>query len=264
MSYLKYICFLSISLILLSSCEDVIQLDLATTESQIVIEASLNASSQTATVLISKTNDFYDNTEPERVSGAVVVLQDENGETYTFTENAPGRYVAEQVMASPETAYNLTVEVEAVIYEATAQVPSPANLKEITQSDFPSGPFGDEGAILLSAIWDDPAGAENFYRIRTYINGTFQANGYTVLNDETRGDGEEITAPIRRGFSENTNVTVELLSTGKAYYDYFFQLASLTGQGGNATTPYNPAGNFSNEALGYFGIYYSSALSVEL
>jgi hypothetical protein len=264
MSYLKYICFLSISLILLSSCEDVIELDLATTESQIVIEASLNASSQTATVLISKTNDFYDDTEPESVSGAAVVLQDENGETYTFTENAPGRYVAEQVMASPETIYNLTVEVEAVTYEATAQVPSPANLKEVTQSDFPGGPFGDEGAILLSAIWDDPADAENFYRIRTYINGTFQADGYTVLSDETRGDGEEITAPIQNGFEESTTVTVELLSTDEAYYDYFFQLASLTGQGGNATTPYNPTGNFSNEALGYFGIYYSSALSVEL
>jgi hypothetical protein len=39
------------------------------------------------------------------------------------------------------------VEVEDMVYEATSIVPSAANLKEITQSDFPSGPFGDEGAI---------------------------------------------------------------------------------------------------------------------
>jgi hypothetical protein len=89
MFHLRYICFLSISILLLSSCEDVIQLDLESTESRIVIEASLNASSQTATVLISKTNDFYDNTEPEQVSGAILHCK-ETGNTYTFSEASPG------------------------------------------------------------------------------------------------------------------------------------------------------------------------------
>jgi hypothetical protein len=264
MFQLRYICFLSISILLLSSCEDVIQLDLESTESRIVIEATINASSQTATVLISKTNDFYDNTEPEQVSGAIITLQSETGDTYTFSEASPGTYVAENVIANPEEVFNLNVEVEDRVYEATATVPSAANLKEITQSDFPSGPFGDEGAILLSAIWDDPAGTENFYRIRTYIDNTFQADSYTVLTDDIRGDGEEITTPIQKGFDENTTVTVELLSTDEAYYDYFFQVASLSGEGANSTTPYNPTGNFSNEALGYFGIFHSSTLSIEL
>jgi hypothetical protein len=264
MFQLRYICFLSVSILFLSSCEDVIQLDLESTDSQIVIEASLNASSQTATVLISKTNDFYDNTEPEKVSGAIITLQGETGDTYVFSEASPGTYVAENVIASTEEVFNLSVEVEDMVYEAATTVPSAANLKEIIQSDFPSGPFGDEGAILLSAIWDDPAGIENFYRIRTYVDDIFQADSYTVLDDNIRGDGEEITTPIQKGFDENTKVTIELLSIDEAYYDYFFQLASLSGEGANSTTPYNPTGNFSNDALGYFGIYYSSALSVEL
>jgi hypothetical protein len=264
MSHSRYIYFLLSSLLLFSSCEDVINLDLDTVESQIVIEASLNAGSRTITVRISKTNDFYDNTEPEQISGAVIILQSETGETYTLSEDAPGHYTAGEIKINLDESFNLTVEVEGNIYEAAAKVPSPTNLKEVTPSDFPDGPFNDGGAILLSAVWDDPAGSKNFYRIRTYVNGTFQADGYTVLNDETRGDGEEITAPIQRGFDENTTVMVELLSTDEAYYNYFFQVASLSGEGANATTPYNPAGNFSNGVLGYFGIYFTSVLSVEL
>jgi hypothetical protein len=264
MFQLRYICFLSISILLLSSCEDVIQLDLESTESRIVIEASLNASNQTATVFISKTNDFYDNAEPERVSGATITLQGETGDTYAFSEASPGTYVAENVIASPGETFSLAVDVEDMVYEATTTVPSAANLKEITQSDFPAGPFGDEGAILLSAIWDDPAGIENFYRVRSYVDDIFQADTYTVLDDNIRGDGEEITTPIQKGFDENTSVTLELLSTDEAYYDYFFQVASLSGEGGNSTTPYNPKGNFSNNALGYFGIFYSSTLSIAL
>ena len=264
MLQLKYIRFLFISTLVLSSCEDVIQLDLETTESQVVIEATLNASSQTATVLISRTNDFYENKEPDQVSGAIITLTSGKGITYKFSEASPGIYVAENVMVSSEEVFHIAVEVENTLYEATTTVPSAANLKEITQSDFPTGPFGDEGAILLSAIWDDPAGTENFYRIRTYVNNDFQANSYTLLTDNIRGDGEVITTSIQKRFDKNTTVTVELLSTDKAYYDYFFQVASLASEGANSSTPYNPIGNFSNDALGYFGIFYSSTLSIEL
>lgn len=264
MSKKNYIGYLLISFLIFSSCEDVIQLDLESTESRIVIEATLNASSQTATVLISKTNDFYNSSEPEQVSGAIIILQDEFGNTYNFSEGLPGTYVAENVIVSPEKTFNLNVEVEGIIYDATSKVPSSANLKEITKSDFPSGPLGDEGDILLSAIWDDPLGTENFYRIRTYIDNSFQSDNYTILTDELRGDGEEITTPIQKGFDENTTVTVELLSTDEAYYDYFFQVSSLSSERGNSITPYNPTGNFSKNALGYFGIYYSSNLTIEL
>ena len=78
------------------------------------------------------------------------------------------------------------------------------------------------------------------------------------------GDGKEQNLPIRDRFEENTRVTVELLSTDENYYNYFFQLSSIAGNGPNSTTPYNPTGNFDHEVLGYFGIYSASVLSIEL
>lgn len=261
---IKYIPFLFLGLLVFSSCEDVIELELESVESQIVIEATIDAGNQIASVNISKTNDFYDNVSPEQVTDATITLQGATGDTYTLSENSPGTYTAANVLANPGESFDLIVELDGKFYEATSQTPVGISLDSIIQSNFPSGPFSDEGDILLSAVWIDSVNVQNFYRIRTYIDGVFQSDDYTVLNDVLAGDGEEITASIAQGFNENTTVKVELLSTDEAYYDYFFQLSSLSGGGAGSTTPYNPKGNFSNEALGYFGIYYSSSKEIQL
>jgi hypothetical protein len=261
---IKNIGLFVLGLFFFSSCEDVIELELESVESQIVIEATLDAGNQIATVNISKTNDFYDNDSPEQVSDAVIILQSDLGNTYTLSETSPGTYTAINVLANQGEIFNLIVEVDGKFYEATSQTPVAVSLDSIIQANFPGGPFSDEGDILLSAVWNDPDNVQNFYRIRAYIDNVFQSDNYTIINDVLAGDGEEITASIAQGFNENTTVEVELLSTDEAYYDYFFQLSSLSGGGAGSTTPYNPKGNFSNDALGYFGIYYSSSIEIQL
>lgn len=261
---IKNIGLFVLGLFFFSSCEDVIELELKSVESQIVIEATLDAGNQIATVNISTTNDFYDNDSPEQVSDAVIILQSDLGNTYTLSEISSGTYTAIDVFANQGEIFNLIVEVDGEFYEASSQTPVAVGLDSIIQSNFPGGPFSNDGDILLSCVWNDPESEENFYRIRPYIDGVFQSDNYTIINDVLAGDGEEITASISQGFNEKTIVEVELLSTDKAYYDYFFQLSSLSGGRVGSTTPYNPKGNFSNNALGYFGIYYSSSKEIQL
>ena len=261
---IKDITFLFLSLLAFSSCEDVIEVELDSVESQIVIEATIDAGNQIASVNISKTNDFYDNNSPEQVSDAVIILKSDLGNTYTLSETSPGTYITNNILTNQGEIFNLMVELDGKIYEASSQTPVAVNLDTIIQANFPGGPFSDEGDILLSAVWNDPDNQENFYRVRAYVDNIFQSDNYTLLNDVLAGDGEEITASIAQGFNENTTVEVELLSTDEAYYDYFFQLSSLAGSGEGSTTPYNPKGNFSNDALGYFGIYYSSSIEIQL
>ena len=75
--------------LLFSSCEEVIELDLNTTEPQIVIEGFITDGEGTYSVLISKTVDFYDpNTFPPQ-TGAVVHITDDLGNTETLTETSP-------------------------------------------------------------------------------------------------------------------------------------------------------------------------------
>lgn len=266
MNRLSRILFLAISLLAFTSCEDVIELELKTTEPQLVIEGTLNATTQLATVIISQSNDFYDNTTVNTLSGATVVLQSETGTTYNLVEFQEGTYTAENVETTTSELFTIIVDIEGKTFEANARVPILTQLNEIEVLEGISNPFGGngEGSVRLLAKWDDPANVQNYYRIRAYVDEAFQAGIYTVLSDDFTGDGTEQNIPIREQFEENTTVTLELLSTDENYFDYFFQLSSITGEGFNATTPYNPQGNFTNDALGYFGIYFSSSLSIEL
>ena len=266
MELLKYIIFLAISLCYFSSCEEVIELDLDTTAAQLVIEANLDVSQQTATVELSKSNDFYDQATPEPVSNASIILTSDQGLSYNLSETKAGRYEAKGIVANPDQEFSISIEVENGVYEATARVPFPVDLQEVEVNVDNPLPFGgeDDETIQLTAIWNDPANTDTYYRIRTYVDTAFQADQYTVLTDEFFGDGNEHQVPLTPRFKENTTVTIELLSTDERYYAYFFQIASVVGDGANAAIPYNPAGNFSGEVLGYFGVYYSSELTVAL
>jgi hypothetical protein len=264
--FFKTLCLLYLCCLGMTSCEDVIELDLDTTAPQLVIEANLMADVSSVVVLITRTNDFYDNSKPESVSNAVISLESNTGEVYMLTQDDPGEYKAENIQVNSGDIFTLRVALEDEFYEASTTVPFPAVLDSIEQGEFAFGPLGDddEGNIQLTAIWDDPAGVENFYRVRSFLGDSLLADVYTILKDEFQGDGEQQRATILRGFNENDRVTVELLTTDEEYYDYFFQLSTLSGQGFGATTPYNPKGNFDNGALGYFGIYYASRISIEL
>jgi hypothetical protein len=266
MNNLKLIAvFLSV-LFLFSSCEDVIVLDLDTTEEQLVIEATLDATAQIAQVVLTRSNDFYDNELPASISGATITLANEKGAVYSLTEIENGRYQAANVLAEPGDSFTVTVDLDEGTYQASSTVPQPVVLEDITvMEDGINSPFGDdEGDIILSAKWNDPPGQVDYYRIRAYVDESMHNGNYMVFTDDIGGDGKPQEIPLRDRFEENTLVEIELLSTSEAYYDYFFQLTSIAGGGPSTTTPFNPVGNFNEGALGYFGIYYTSSITIQL
>ncbi len=202
----KYIVAFFLGMILFYSCEDVIELDLETTESRVVIESFLDAGTGEAKVYISKTNDFYDNSLPEMISGAEISIQDSESVSYGFIESSPGIYVVQGITADPGDSFSLTVETNGESYEANAIVPVPVSLDSISVFEFGGNPFGGDDDLALSAYWDDPEGMENFYRIRAFVDGEFQADNYTVVSDGFTGDGTENVVTVS-GFEANTSVT---------------------------------------------------------
>jgi len=249
-----------------TSCEDVIELDLDSTTPQLVIEGTIDVEQQQASVLISRSSDFYDEGAPIQVSDASVVLQQENGTSYLLEEGPSGTYLADNIQANPGDQFSLSVELDGQTYQAQAVVPVSVALDSIEVLEDMSLPFsqGAEDSIFISANWFDPVSTSNYYRIRTYVNGVLDPDLYIVISDEINGNGKDQTIPIRQGYEEGEEVRVELLSVDEAYYDYFFQISSINQSGANSTTPFNPTGNFDQDVLGYFGIYSASSLSIEL
>ncbi|MEQ1746686.1 MAG: DUF4249 domain-containing protein [Saprospiraceae bacterium] len=257
------------ALALFASCEEVIELKLDNTEPRTVIEANLDATLGTCTVLLSRTSDFYSDNNFEHLVGASVVLTGPDGQPITLNETSTGRYQAVGVSAKPGDLFALSIRTpEGEEYAATAEAPRLVPLDSLFVEKNESGgirPGGASGPVEnyeLSLQWTDPAGEANFYRARIYRNGGFLSELYVMSND-VLGDGTLTTRPIiRQNFAEGDQLRVQHLSVSKGYFDYFSELANTDGRGLSSPAPYNPKGNFSPPVLGYFGIWHVSEKSV--
>lgn len=259
---MKNIFIALIGILIFTSCEDVIELELEDTTPRIIIDGTLNMTTQTARVIFTKSNGFYDDTTPVFVSGVSAVLQNESGTSVTLSETTPGTYVAENVVANPGEKWTIELESEGVVYSAATTAPYPAVLDTLI-AEIEQRPFGGETEVRMFSEWDDQVGVPNFYRLRPYQNDTLIAQSYNLTNDDF-SDGKRIRTPIMQEFDLGKLVKMELLSVDQNYYRYFLELSSVVGNGFNASNPYNPIGNFDNDALGYFGIFSVSSKEVQL
>ena len=243
------------------ACQDVIELDLDTAEPRLVIEGVLDATAGTATVTLQRTKGFYESNDIDYLSGASVVLRREDGEAIEIPEVEVGRYILTNQTYTPGEQYELEITVEGITYRATSTIPIPVALDSLEVNAGPSaGP--NAGASILNARFVDPQpGTDNFYRIRSQENGELLDDVYTLLDDGTTTD-IELDVVIFHPYEAGSLATVTLLSCDFGYYEYFRQLSTLTANGPNSVTPFNPVGNFGEEVLGYFGSVQTSTRSV--
>lgn len=249
----------------LTSCEKVIELDLAEAEPNIVIEAVLPAGDAGLKVTITKSSSYYTADLPTPVENATVILTDEAGNNYTAEYIENGRYAA-ALIAEINTTYTLEVEVENERYVAESFLPAPAKLLTI-EAEYQEalGPV-EEGYSVFFRYQDEP-NVENYYRVLHYIDGVPQLEGsdLQILND-SRNDGLQPRLPIfQHTFAEGENITVELIHFDRAVHDYFSALTDIIsagGPGGGTAAPGNPPTNWSNGALGYFSAFSTDRLEV--
>lgn len=240
-------------------CEDVIELDVKDAEPRLVIAADLDVNSQTLDVQLSRSTAFYSSDTSSMVSNAQIELRSPT-KTFTVAEIESGRYQASQIEAVPNDSFTLVIRISEQSYTANATVPTAAPLIDLEQIELSDLPFREPGSVRLSALIEDDPNYKNYYRIQLFQSGENISEGFTVFDDVFAPDDADFSVPIREVFLPKDTVQVRLLSTNRAYYDYFYQLALVTDPRSNDITPFNPQGNFDNNALGYFGIYHASAL----
>ena len=262
MKSIKNICFSLLAVLVFASCEEVIVLELENDEPRLVIEAVVDASTRTATVILTKSNGFYDDVNLDLETGATVQLTLADGAIVELEEKENGFYLAVNVEVTEGDELTMTIIDQAgTQYQATTTVPHDVlldSLDIVEGSGGPAGgsPFGGSDTVTqyqIFTFWNDVPNKESFYRIRAIVNDTLQAGVYTMV-DDIGNDGQQLFRPFFQTFESGDIVTIQLLSLDKASYDYFEQLSAVQGQGPNSTTPFNPESNFDNNALGYFGI----------
>ena len=250
---------LFVFVVLFSACEEVIELELENDEPQLVIEATINVNTQTAVILLTQSNGFYDEVDLNTVSDATVRLSLEDETDLDVPLVQDGLYILGNLNVIEGEVLTLNVtDSEGIIYQAQASVPHSVQIDslEFIEANFggPGGGNTDVQQYQIFTHWQDVPNKASYYRTKPFVNGDAIAGNYTLADDLNR-DGGTITLPFFNTFSGGDTVRVQLLSMNENSFEYFNELAAVQSQGFNSTTPFNPAPIFSNEALGYFGIF---------
>jgi hypothetical protein len=250
---------------ILTSCEDVIEVDLNDAPPRLVVEANLNIWENgitSAAVRLTTTAPFFDNNVPF-VTDADVTVIDQNGVVYPFNYTQDGIYIS-NIALELNLEYNLIIVYKEETYTATEKLYTVSPLEFVEQRN-DAGFSGED--IELKAFFTDPAAEENFYFFEglsergdvldvskdEFYNGN-TIFGYYLVEDLTAGD----------------QVQFNLYGVSEAYYNFMFILLQQTSDGGGGpfeTQPATVRGNIVNETtlnnfpLGYFRVSEVSTLN---
>jgi Domain of unknown function (DUF4249) len=251
------------TVLLLSSCEKVIDIDLNSEDPYIVIEAEVtNDNTAPQTVRITKSLNFSDNNTFPAVSGAAITLSDDAGNSVSLTETSPGIYQTNALPGIPGRTYTLNIVADGNTYYSVCKMPTAVSLDTLlTREQLGPGPGGSGKSIL--PIFVDPTALGDKYRFRLAENGEFSSSILLMDDDVFNGSTNVRTLNVQDLTLESGDTaTVELLSISEAVHFYFFSL-SQNGSGPNASaSPANPKSNIEGATLGYFSAHCISRKSI--
>jgi hypothetical protein len=247
--------------VMLSSCQEVIELDLNSAAPQIVVEGGISDQPGPDTIKLTRTVNFSDKNAFPEVSHAIVKLTDNLGNTETLTEVNPGKYITNTLEGTPGRTYTLLISADGKDYTSVSTMPAHTGLDSLTVQEF-------FGTPLVVAHFTDPIGIENFYSLRVKWNDTLLPGRDFIVDDRLQ-DGHPVEQPLfffdddnpGRGLQIGDSVEVILESIDRHVYEHFRTLGLA--QGGNqAASPANPISNITNGGLGYFSAHTRSRLTI--
>ncbi|HEA29519.1 MAG TPA: DUF4249 domain-containing protein [Leeuwenhoekiella sp.] len=257
MQKLSYIIGLFVVGCSLSSCEDVIDVDLPQAEPRLVIDALIRVPAEEdyfpVIVRLSTTAPFDAEGVP-RVSGAGVSLTGDE-ETYRLEDAGDGIYLGElpRKVISNETI-QLDITYKDAHYASTTKMVTTVAIDNLSQGD---GTLfsGDETEIIVD--YTDPAPSRDYYLFDMDF-------GFYLLSEDSFYQGNPINfSYFYDNLDPGSALTIDILGVDKAFYDYMSIVISQTGQdtaGPFEAPPAEVKGNIINTTnpenypLGYFAI----------
>lgn len=256
--YIKHIVLIII--LFLTSCTDVIDVDVPIAVPKLVVEASLDWELGTAgneqTIKLSLSSPYFDSDQNSVVTGATVkVVNDSNGSVFVFEDQNNGDYKTISFIPILNQSYTLEIGYDNETYAANETLTPVVPIDEVTQSR-------DQGFnkdyLEVNILFTDPADIENFYLIK------FRSERETLpvlfdFSDEFT-DGNQIPFFYENeDFVIGDEVKIDLYGISRQYYNYIRLLIEQSSEGGPFTTiPAQIKGNCinttnaDNDAFGYF------------
>lgn len=261
MKLFKRFLILTIALVLTSCQEDVIDVNLSTAPSKLVIDASIdwvkNTSGNEQKVILSTSTGYY-NSEFPTVSDAIVFITNSDDIIFNFIETSnSGEYLCTDFIPVIGESYTLTVILNGETYTATETlIGTPEIEDEIIQNN-EGGVTGDEMEIQFS--FQDDGNQDNYYM--TGITSNRRAYPEFNLESDERHQGNMMTQYYsNEDLRQGDELEIKLYGVSKRFFEYFKKIILATGNDDSpfSTTPTSVRGNIINQTdnsnfpYGYF------------
>ncbi len=264
-------------LLIWSSCEKDVILDLADVEGQyIIVDANITDNGLAQWVKLSYSSSYYAVGNGEGITGARVKIESAD-ETFDFlqwdSDTLPGYYYNEEISTSlSEKTYELIIETEKGTYRASSQlrpVP-PIDSLSIRLNPFSELGFTEDTLYDIIAHFNDLPSEEDHYLFNYSVNDTLRTPRPTdksLLSDENLQ--ENVSLAIfninRNELNPGDEITLEMRSISKDNFDFyniFFFQTDLSGNPFAGAPPANIPTNFSEGARGFFQVSATSKKSI--
>lgn len=258
---MKNIFLIILSLLLVTSCEKEIDLDLEDQSGQIVIEGNITDQAGPYFVKITKSVAFTQANQYPVVTNAQVVLSDNTGQTETLQYAGNGNYKTSTFVGHPGRIYTLTINTEGKQYTAQSTMPQAVSFDGLEQDSFL---VAGQTSYTLLPLFVDPATLGNRYLFVYTVNSN-PKKFFSEFSDNVNNGLPNQRPLLLPNDDSNANdikvvagdvIHVEMQCIDDKVYTYYSALLQLSGSGpGGGITPANPPSNISNGALGYFSAH---------
>jgi hypothetical protein len=271
----------------LFSCEDIVKLESPDSPNYFVVESTLTDLPGPQTILLSKSQAFFDNSTTPFVRSAQVRVTDDAGNSYVFVESdKPGVYTWNPQNPSESfgmvgRTYTLSINWSGSTFSAKAKMNRVPPVDSILYQAA-TRPQADEGkpkeGFVAQFFGRDLKGAGDCYRIKYYKNGRLfndPSNLLIVFDSALQRvagtDGLMFNLPVRRSISPelyvaNDKIKVEIYSISAEQFSFYSQARLELNNGGlfaipAANIPTNVQSTSGNlQAAGWFGVSAVSSL----
>jgi hypothetical protein len=282
-TFFKLILFL-LPLLLLNSCQDVVQIKLDQGSKLYVVDAFVNDLRTTQTIRVTTNDSYFSDREAPPVANATVLLKDLTGNAqYAFGYAGDGNYqytpALIDTIARLNHQYELDVIIDGVTYTSLTVQKRTAVIDSISARyrDGKGGGFGGQRAPYYTCeLWakDKVDNNADYYWIKTYRNDTLfsASNDINVCIDGTGGpvtsaelDSVFFTPPAiflgSKRYQSGNTCKAEVHSISHDTYFFLIQAQAQISNGGLfATTPENVKSNIvtpkgaTTKAIGWFNM----------
>lgn len=276
----------------LSSCEDIVTLNTPSSDHYMVIEATLTNVPGPQKIILSRSQDYFDNTDAPKIVGANVSISDNEGREYLFKESKAdmGTYVwtpasPTDIFGKVGKTFKLTVKSANEIFIASETMkrvpPIDSILYQFDESNLRQSSNGkSKNGYDAQFYARDPIGVGDCFRVKSYknkklFNGTQNIVFFydAAFQKGALADGLMFILPIRRSISPelyvaNDTIKVELYSISEGQFNFYSQARLELNNAGLFSRPaaniptnfINTNPNSSLQGAGWFGVSAVSTL----